>query len=200
MTPLLPNSNPFGDALQSCQSKRRRNGKVARLQAVLRERINQMLDDGFQYKTIIEKLGDSGKHLGEDSLSSWRRGGYQDYLKAQALNERALTQIEAAADVIRETRDFDPAHAQRACQQLALLQYMDVLLEHGDEIARDSLKKNPAKMITLMNSICKLSNSELAIEKRNARIAADIPAAPPAYPQSSIQLPDSSEPNRTSKK
>ena len=105
-----------------------------------------------------------------------------------------------AADVLRESGDADPAHAQRACQQIALLQYLDVLLEHGEEIARDSLKKNPAKMITLMNSICKLSNSELAIEKRNARIAADIPAAPPAYPESSIQLPSPSEPNRTPKK
>lgn len=193
MTPLLRHSNPFDTALQSCQSKRRRNGKVARLPAVLREQINQMLDDGFPYKTIIEKLGDSGKHLGEDSLSSWRRGGYQDYLKAQALNERALTQIEAAADVIRETGDLDPTHAQRACQQFALLQYMDVLLEHGDEIARDSLKKNPAKMITLMNSICKLSNSELAIEKRNARIADARVSLDP-------HSPDPSEPNRTPKK
>jgi hypothetical protein len=194
MLPLLRHSNPFDTALQSCQSKRRRNGKVARLPAVLREQINQMLDDGFPYKTIIEKLGDSGRHLCEDNLSSWRRGGYQDYLKAQALNERALTQIEAAADVIRETGDFDPAHAQRACQQFALLQYMDVLLEHGDEIARNSLKENPAKMITLINSICNMSNSSLAIEKHNSRIAADIPAAPPAFPESSIQL---SEPFRT---
>ena len=178
MLPLLRHSNPFDTALQSCQAKRRRNGKVARLPAVLRKQINQMIDDSVPYKAIIEKLGDSGKHLGEDSLSSWRRGGYQDYLKAQALNERALTQIEAAADVIRESGDLDPSHAQRACQQFALLQYMDVLLEHGDEIARNSLKENPAKMITLINSICNMSNSSLAIEKHNLRKADATPAGP----------------------
>jgi len=176
MLPLLRHSNPIDTALQSCQSKSRRNGKVARLPAVLREQINQMIDDGFPYKTIIEKLGDSGKHLNEDNLSSWRLGGYQDYLTAQALNERALTQIETAADLIRETGNVDPAHAQRACQQFALLQYMDVLLEHGDEIARNSLKENPAKMITLINSICNMSNSSIAIEKHNLRKAGAIPA------------------------
>ena len=193
MIPLLRYSNPFGDALQACQSKSRRNGKVARLPAALREQVNQMIDDGIPYKAIIEKLGEAGKHLKEDNLTSWRHGGFQDYLKVQALNERALTQIEAAADVIRESGDADPAHAQRACQQIALLQYMDILLEHGDEIARDSLKKNPAKMITLMNSICNLSNSELAIEKRNARIADTRVSIDP-------HSPDSSEPNRTLKK
>jgi hypothetical protein len=193
MLPLLRHSNPFGDALQACQSKSRRNGKVARLPAVLREQVNHMLEDGVPYKAIIEKLGDAGKHLNEDNLSSWRLGGFQDYLKVQALNERALTQIEAAADVIRESGDADPTHAQRACQQIALLQYLDILLEHGDEIARDSLKKNPAKMITLMNSICKLSNSELAIEKRNARIAN-------SRISNDSRSPDCSEPNRTPKK
>ena len=193
MTPLLRYSNPFGDALQACQSKSRRNGKIARLPAVLREQINHMIDDGVPYKGIIGKLGEAGKHLNEDNLSNWRFGGYQDYLKAQALNERALTQIEAAADVIRESGDADCVQAQRACQQIALIQYMDVLLEHGEEIARDSLKKNPAKMITLMNSICKLSDSELAIEKRHARIAG-------ARVSIAAHSPDCSEPNRTLKK
>jgi len=192
MTLLLPYSNPFGDALQASQSKSRRNGKVARLPASFREQINHMIDDGLPYKAIIEKLGEAGKHLNEDNLCSWRFGGYQDYLKARALNERAQTQIETAAAVIRESGDADPAHAQRACQQIALLQYLDVLLEHGDEIARDSLKKNPAKLITLMNSICNLSNSELAIEKRDARMAT-------ARVSIDAHAPGCSEPNRTLK-
>jgi hypothetical protein len=48
-------------------------------------------------------------------------------------------------------------------------------------------------MITLMNSICNLSNSELAIEKRDARIAS-------ARVSVNAQSPDCSEPNRTLKK
>jgi hypothetical protein len=46
---------------------------------------------------------------------------------------------------------------------------MDVLLEHGDEIARNSLKENPAKLITLINSICNMSNISIAIEKHQLR-------------------------------
>jgi hypothetical protein len=66
---------------------------------------------------------------------------------------------------IRDSGDVDPAQAQRACQQIALVQYMDVLLDHGEEIARNSLKQNPAKLITLINSICNMSNTSIALEK-----------------------------------
>ena len=41
----------------------------------------------------------------------------------------------------------------------------NTLLEHGEQLARDSLKKNPAKLITLMNACCNLSNSNIAIDR-----------------------------------
>jgi len=37
----------------------------------------------------------------------------------------------------------------------------------ASSFARDSLKKNPAKFITLMNACCNLSNTNIAIEKPN---------------------------------
>ena len=128
-----------------------------------------MLDDGVPYKKIIAKLGEAGKHLNEDSISNWRLGGYQDYLKAQLINDRARTQTEAAADVVRETGQVGPAKLQRVCQEIALLQYLRTLMDHGDQLAQDSLKRNPAKMITLMNACCNMSNSNLAIEKSKRR-------------------------------
>jgi len=151
--------------LKACQSKSRRNGKVARLPLALREQINLMLDDGVPYKTIIEKLGEAGKHLNKDSISNWRLGGYQDHLKAHLLHDRARTQTEAAADVLRDTEFLGPAKLQQACQEIALLQYLRTLMEHGDHLAQDSLKKNPAKMITLMNACCNLASAGLAIDK-----------------------------------
>src|SRR5216117_1870979 len=155
--------------LNVCQSKSRRNGKVARLPVALREQINHMLDDGVPYKTIIEKLGDAGKHLNEDNISNWRLGGHQDYLNTLQLNDRARTQTEAAADVLRDTGQLGPAKLQQVCQEIALLQYLRTLMDHGDQLAQDSLKKNPAKMITLMNACCNMSNSGLAIEKHKRR-------------------------------
>src|SRR5258706_16345042 len=129
MKSLLPDTATYAlnRQLQACQSKSRRNGKVARLSADLRDQINRLIEDGVPYKTIIEKLGDAGKHLNEDNISNWRLGGYQDYLKAQAINDRARFQTEAAADMLRDRGGVDPAQIQRACQQMALLQYMETL-------------------------------------------------------------------------
>src|SRR5690242_20589736 len=111
MSSLLPDSAKYDLALQlqSCQSNSRRNGKVARLPSAVRAQINRMIDDGVPYKVIIEKLGETGKHLNESNLSNWRLGGYQDYLKAQAIHDRARTQTEAAADVVREDGHIDPS-------------------------------------------------------------------------------------------
>src|SRR5437773_1953252 len=175
---LLPDSSKYDLALQlkACQSKSRRNGKVARLPLALREQINHMLDDGVPYKTIIEKLGEAGKHLNEDNISNWRLGGHQDYLNTLQLNDRARTQTEAAADVLRDTGQLGPARLQQVCQEIALLQYLRTLMDHGDQLAQDSLKKNPAKMITLMNACCNMANTGLAIDKQKQRNEA-IPAA-----------------------
>jgi hypothetical protein len=162
MTSLLPNSAHYDLAcqLQACQSKSHRNGKVARLPIVLREQINHMLDDGLPYKDIIEKLGPPGQHLNEDNLSNWRLGGYQDFLKTQAINDLAQVQTQAAAEVLRDTGLADAPQLQQVCTQIALLQYMQTLVHHGDELARLSIQKNPAKMITLINALCNLSNLE----------------------------------------
>jgi hypothetical protein len=155
--------------LKSCQSKSRRNGKVARLPSILRDQINHLLDDGVPYKPIIERLGDAGKHLNKDSISNWRLGGYQDYPKAQLINDRARTQTEAAADVLRDTGHPGPAKLQQVCQEVALLQYLRTLMDHGDQLAQDSLKKNPAKMITLMNACCNMANAGRAIDKQKLK-------------------------------
>ena len=170
MKSLLPDSAKYdlSRQLQACQSRSRRNGKVARLPFALRSEINRMLDDGLPYKAIIEKLGEAGRHLNEDNLSNWRLGGYQDYLKAQVIHERARAQTEAAADVVRDTGHLDPAQLQQVCQEIALLHYLNTLMHHGKYLAQDSLKKNPAKMITLMNACCNLVNSGRLIKKHKS--------------------------------
>src|SRR5436190_18635484 len=104
--------------LEACQSTRRRRGKVARLPFALRQQINGMLDDGLPYKTIIVKLGETGRHLSEDNIGNWRRGGYQDYLKTQVLSDRARAQTEAAADVLRDTGPVSSAQIQEVCSQV----------------------------------------------------------------------------------
>jgi len=152
--------------LEACRSTRCRRGKVARLPFGLRQRINLMLDDGVPYKTIIEKLGDAGKQLREDNIGNWRTGGYQDYLKAQMISDRARAQTESAADLLREAGPVTSAQIQEACSQVALLAYLDSLIESGQTLARNTFKKNPAKMVTLMNTICNLANAGRQLDKQ----------------------------------
>ena len=182
MTPSLDKINPLQydlrRQLRACQSRSRRNGKVARFPAELRDQINRMLDDGVPYKTIIHRLGDAGKHLNEDNLTNWRQGGYQDYLNGHLLAERARAQTEAAADIARESGHADAATLQKVCGEIALLQYFETLMQHGDQLAQASLKNNPAKMITLMNTICKMSHAAITIEKNQDKAKAAAAASP----------------------
>jgi hypothetical protein len=52
------------------------------------------------------------------------------------------------------------------CKEIALTQFIQALLEHGENLASESLRKNPAKLITLMNACCNVGKSTLAFEKR----------------------------------
>lgn len=171
---LLPDPSKYDLArrLQACQAHSRRNGKVARLPAALCNQINLMLDDGVPYKQIIASLCPAGAHLNEDNLSNWRLGGYQDYLKAQLLTDHARTQTEAAADLLRDTDRLDPVKLQQVCREMSLLQYLTTLMQHGEQFAHESIQRNPAKLITLMNACCNSANTNIALERRNWRLAA----------------------------
>jgi hypothetical protein len=171
---LLPDSAKYdlNCQLRACQSNARRNGKVARLPAQLRDQLNRMIDDGIQYRAIIKSLGDAGKHLNEDNLSNWRLGGYQDHLKAQVISERARGQIEAAADLVRQEGHLDLVQLKQTATELALLKYIDTIMDHGAQLAEDSLKKNPAKFITLINACSNMSNANIAIENQKMKASA----------------------------
>src|SRR5437867_11393661 len=82
----------------------RRNGKIARLPKPTRDMINQMIDDGLPYPVIIDELGEAGEGLNTQNLCNWKQGGYQDWLKQKAFLERAKAQMEAAVDLLRETK------------------------------------------------------------------------------------------------
>src|SRR5436309_14603055 len=87
-------------------------------------------------------------------------------LKAQMISDRARAQTESAADLLREAGPVTSAQIQEACSQVALLAYLDSLIESGQTLARNTSKKNPAKMVTLMNTICNLANAGRQLDKQ----------------------------------
>ena len=49
-------------------------------------------------------------------------------------------------------------------------------MDHGDQLAQDSLKRNPAKMITLINACCNMAIAGIAIDEhkwRNQKASGD---------------------------
>ena len=115
-TPTLQDSPPAlaSHALRVLRFalKRRRRGKIAALPDAIREQINRMLDDGLTYSQIIASLGETGKRLSEDSLSRWRKTGFQDWcearLQTEALGARATQPDQATSDLRTLLMEFDP--------------------------------------------------------------------------------------------
>src|SRR5439155_10519975 len=75
-------------------------GKVAHLPKLIRDQVNQMLDDGVTFRKIAKKLADLG-HPGffYQNIQRWKTGGYQLYLEEQRRRELDKLQIQAAIDL-----------------------------------------------------------------------------------------------------
>src|SRR5437016_2155084 len=80
---------------------RPRNGKVAKLPQTIREQINQMIDDGLPYRSIINHLRQANPPLpypiSEMNLSTWRKGGYREW-RAKQLQEKARALVAQAQE------------------------------------------------------------------------------------------------------
>src|SRR2546428_13037864 len=99
-----PQAEPQSRALQlSDNSCNHRQGRVARLPKAVRDKINLMLLDGHPYAEIIQALGKDGELLNENNLSTWRLGGYQDWLKQQQVLEQMRIRGENAAELIGQS-------------------------------------------------------------------------------------------------
>jgi len=148
-------------------SEGRRNGKIARLPHATRDMINKMLDDGLPYHVIIEELGEAGEGLNTQNLTNWKQGGYQDWLKNQALIDRMRAQTEFAIDLLSETGDADASLVTEACHLVAAVQLLEALMEHGDQAVKKLLVDKPQTYISILNVICRLADSGLRYDKHH---------------------------------
>src|SRR5204863_4727299 len=135
-TPLPPNPAP-GSAANPAGGGHRRNGKVAQLDKELRDRVNEMMSDGFTYLEIIAQLGDEGKHLTEDNLSNWKSGGYTEWLQSRARREDVLVIQEAIMDrAIKRRENLNKAAIQMAVTKA--FQLLDALPPESMQKTMDS--------------------------------------------------------------
>jgi hypothetical protein len=168
MTPTLestPSSTPDLTVLPT-DDNHRGNGKVARLPKVLRDQVNRMLDDGFSYKAIIEKLEQSADpplpyKLLEMNISRWKDNGYQHYLRHQEWRDDLRILRESGS----EMNEFaDGSKFQETLVQIALTEIFRVLQQR--ELKSDSLN-----FIRLFNSLARLNREALGLRKCNDLLA-----------------------------
>ncbi len=91
-----------------------RTGKIARLPRAIRDQLNQSLDDGEQGPELLAWLNGlpevrevlvrdfEGKEINAQNLSSWRQGGFQDWLTQGQVLELAQRLDEETSEIRRE--------------------------------------------------------------------------------------------------
>jgi len=150
-------------------SNRHRNGHVARLPKIVRQRINEMLDDGLPYAQILKKLGAKARGLDTIHIGSWKAGGYQDYLN----EERRLGECRLRHDLIKQLATDHPGiEAYQASPKIAVALACETLLDLGPETLRRALQENPMNAFRLLNALARVLSGGLKCERHVADQAA----------------------------
>ena len=142
--------------------ERSRNRGVARLPRPIRQQINEMLDDGFTSKEIMDALKPEGVHLNKDILHRWKTGGYQDYLREQRLLAQARARTDRALELLSSS---NPLHSFQAGQQIAAVHICEAVAGVGPELLREAIAQNPINYFRMLNSFARLTNGGLKCDR-----------------------------------
>ena len=165
-----PAKNPFS---------RSRRGTVARLPKILRDRINQMLDDGLSYAHIIRELGSDANGLATTHISSWKTGGYQDYLRQQ----QRLDQCRPSHDLLATfASQCQGTESYQAAPKIAAALLCETFIDLGPETIRRALEQNPMNAFRLLNALARILSGGLRSERFLAQKAQHDATAAAAEP------------------
>src|SRR5436190_19257895 len=101
-----------------------RTGHVARLPRYLRIAICKCIIEGGPLRTIALSFQKHGYDISEDSLSNWKKGGYQDWLKDQIWVDQMHARQEFALALVR---DKEPSAICEATLKIAATQVCEML-------------------------------------------------------------------------
>jgi hypothetical protein len=148
--------------------KRRGRGFVARLTHELREEISRMLWDGVIYKKIIAAMAGKGIKMYADSLTTWLKGGYQDWLQEQ---ERLSQGERMMASALRVVKESQGTLIQEAGLQLAASQIYQVLMDFDPKVLKKKLNRNAEGYARLVHVMARLSEGGLKYDRYRAEVA-----------------------------
>lgn len=146
----------------SGEGKSRRNGNVARLAKGVRDKINEMIEDGVTYREIITRLGEEGDGLIESNLTRWKEGGYQDWLAERAFMERIRARQETPRELVR---DFDATEVNHAALQLGTLHIFEALREIGPGSLNEKLGGDCGAFARLINALARASRETMQLQR-----------------------------------
>ena len=165
MNPTIQQStNPLAEIIPQTatvpQPISTRNGKVARLPKPIRDRLNQMLQDGVPYLKIIADLGPAAADINEDNISNWKTGGgYQDWLREMRIALRIQSKSELAMAVV--DRSGQTTSAGQAVLQIVAANLCEFLAETDPDSLRESLLSDSDKFTRFVNSMVRLAEGSI---------------------------------------
>ena len=147
----------------------KRTGTIARLAKEARDEINQMLSNGGTYREIIGAMAVKGIRLQKNVLTTWMRGGHQDWLAEEERLKKLERIREFALKVVKQN---EGAVVQEAGLQLAAAQIYELLMEFDPAVLKEQLKNGDANGYTkLVNVMARLSDGGLKQEKYRVEVA-----------------------------
>ena len=160
--PPAPSVTPSAEPEQTT----RRKGFVAQKPKAVRDRINEMLSDGFTYPKVIENLGDDGKGLKPDHIMTWYQGGFQEWLLQQERLEDLGATREAALSLVQQKAG---ATVQDASRTIASAQLYELLLNTNPRVIADALQAKPELYFRILTCLARLSEGEAACSRRRVQ-------------------------------
>jgi len=145
----------------------RRNGKVARLPKIVRDKINVMIQDGVTYLQIIDRLGPDDQGLTENNLSQWKAGGYMDWLREQQLARVLQTKHELAQAIVAKAGEANAAG--QATLQVIAGNVCEFLIETDPAALRESLLSDADKFTRFVNAMVRLAEGGIKCELHKFR-------------------------------
>jgi hypothetical protein len=161
-TPGEAASTPDGEDRSSTGNACRRKGNVARLPKIVRNKINDMIQDGVPYPAIIKSLGTDGEGLIPSNLTHWKNGGYQDWVVEQAFLERTRIRQDSASDL---GHDYDATECNHAALQLGSLHIFEALRDLGPGTLDQKLGGDSAAFARLINCLARISKETTLLQK-----------------------------------
>jgi hypothetical protein len=141
----------------------KRTGTVARLPKEERHEVSKMLHNGATYREVIEAMAVKGIRLQKNALTTWLRGGHQDWLAAE---ERLINIDKLREFATRVVESNEGTMVQQAAMKVAAAQIYELLMNYDPKVLKERLKEgDTSDYAKLVNVMARVSDGGLKQEK-----------------------------------